>query len=57
MLIKWEGCGVSYTTAAFTVKKEKRRRVGEGGSAAQINVIHLPFVYVHYSIYTVTPVI
>lgn len=23
-----------------------------GGSAAQINAIHLPFVYVHYSILT-----
>lgn len=42
---------------SITVKKKKKRRVGEGGSAAQINVIHLPFVYVHYSIYTVTPVI
>lgn len=31
MLIKWEGCGVSYTTAAFTVKKkEKEEELGRG---------------------------
>ena len=33
-------------------RKKKEMKSWGGGSAAQINVIHLPFVYVHYSIFT-----
>lgn len=39
---------VSTTQLQYSQKKN-----WGGGSAAQINVIHLPFVYAHYSIFTV----
>lgn len=38
-----------HNCSIHTHKKEKKG--GGGGLAAQINVIHLPFVHVHYSIF------